>query len=749
MKVTAGLGRLRAIAGRKPKQGCVQHTQPKSKSAGHRILGLFAFGLVITLVVGLVLPIATAPVAANPAMSVRTPSFYGAGFTADKGMVVSKPSGTAEGDFLIMALYGYKRGNAFDLTGIPEGWQLLDSYSYANLFSWCYYKVATASEPSSYTFTLTQVSGGSTNYANMILECVVGGGYDTNDPIDTYSTTAYVVNDATVRASMTTTADNEQMIFFAGIGNFGGTFTEPSVPENWTEDKDYNYANYVCVEACHLEWTSHGATGNIDATASGAATQKHAYAVALNLPPPAPEVATYNATDVDYFTATLNGGITDVFGSNCTVRGFQYDTDSGAPYTYDWHEDGNFGTGNFTGELTSLSENQDYYFRVYATNPAGTTYGDELGFTTLDAIAPSVTTLNATDIGYITATLHGNVTDIGTHNVTTRGFEWDTDSGAPYANNWTEDGNFTAGEFTHNLTGLSDGQTYYFRVLAINPGDITYGSELSFNTTAYTAPVVTSSTAANITLHTAIAFGDITDVGGQNVTTRGFDWGYASGNYTVTWNETGNWTTGAFDYTLTGLTSGATVYWQAWAVNPVGRGNSTELSFVVGELPRAPANFTIEHGLVDIFVITWDAGYKADTTIVVGSEDHYPTSPTDGYVIYTGNATDTTLQGVNADIQTCFIRAWSYNSYGYSVDYAEDMIGDSFGIIPIVFCVTMAGFALWKKGWIRVVLSISLIIFGATAMSYDIKFAAPFLTVGVVLFIMATMRQIQVARGGE
>jgi len=68
------------------------------------------------------------------------------------------------------------------------------------------------------------------------------------------------------------------------------------------------------------------------------------------------------------------------------------------------------------------------------------------------------------------------------------------------------------------------------------------------------------------------------------------------------------------------------------------------------------------------------------------------------------------------------------------------------GLPEIILVVALLGFALWRKGWSRIILSICIIIWGTFALSYDIKVAAPLIAVGVVLFIEATLRQIQHAR---
>jgi len=68
------------------------------------------------------------------------------------------------------------------------------------------------------------------------------------------------------------------------------------------------------------------------------------------------------------------------------------------------------------------------------------------------------------------------------------------------------------------------------------------------------------------------------------------------------------------------------------------------------------------------------------------------------------------------------------------------------GISGIIMVMALLGFALWKKGWIRILLSICIIIWGVFYMSYDIKIAAPLITMGAVLSIQAILVQIQHAR---
>lgn len=97
-----------------------------------------------------------------------------------------------------------------------------------------------------------------------------------------------------------------------------------------------------------------------------------------------PTVTTQAVTSIASTTATGNGNITNNGGSTPTVRGICWNT-SGSPTTSDFkaEETGSFGTGAFTGNITGLANETLYHVRAYATNSAGTAYGNEVTFTTI------------------------------------------------------------------------------------------------------------------------------------------------------------------------------------------------------------------------------------------------------------------------------------------------------------------------------------------------------------------------------
>ena len=95
-----------------------------------------------------------------------------------------------------------------------------------------------------------------------------------------------------------------------------------------------------------------------------------------------PTVTTADVTDVTVQTAKCGGEVTDDGNAEITAYGVVW-SNSPSPTL----ESGNFtvdgtGTGAFTSDITGLGPNITYYVRAYATNSAGTNYGDEKTFTT-------------------------------------------------------------------------------------------------------------------------------------------------------------------------------------------------------------------------------------------------------------------------------------------------------------------------------------------------------------------------------
>ena len=236
-----------------------------------------------------------------------------------------------------------------------------------------------------------------------------------------------------------------------------------------------------------------------------------------------PVVVTDTVTGITASGATLSGNVTDDGGIEVTERGFVCGTAGnpiiGGPDVI--QVTAGSGTGEFSAAVNSLSASTTYHVRAYATNEAGTSYGEDRMFTTHSATLPSdpddgdpptVFTGPVTGITVSGATLSGRVTSSGGATVTERGFVYGTSAnpvigGSDVAKVTTDDG---LGEFTAEITGLVPDITYYVRAYAINREGVAYGANVSFTTallppteeTVWLDAPATGLTSGNVVLYT-------------------------------------------------------------------------------------------------------------------------------------------------------------------------------------------------------------------------------------------------------
>ncbi len=193
---------------------------------------------------------------------------------------------------------------------------------------------------------------------------------------------------------------------------------------------------------------------------------------------PLPPLATVSTTTASSIlsTSATSGGVAS--GSFITSRGVCWST-SANPTKLDSKTSNGTGTGTFSSSITGLIPGTTYHYRAYVTNPAGTNYGTDLTFTTLDL--PTLTTTAASSILINSASSGGNITSDGGASVTEKGVCWSTSINPTIGDSKTSDGTGT-GSFSSSITSLSSGTIYHIRAFATNSVGTSYGSDLTFNT---------------------------------------------------------------------------------------------------------------------------------------------------------------------------------------------------------------------------------------------------------------------------
>ncbi len=397
-----------------------------------------------------------------------------------------------------------------------------------------------------------------------------------------------------------------------------------------------------------------------------------------------PTLVTNTATGVSYTEATLGGNVSSIGGSAITERGVCYSINSqngnpeigGANVTKEVI-DNTSSTGSFSKAVTGLTSGTQYAFKAYATNSAGTAYGDPaLLFTTSTVSAPTVITSGYSNVTQNTATLSGEVTSNGGATLTARGLCYGT-SANPDINGSHTTGGTTVAAFDHAVSGLTAGTTYYIRAYATNSSGTSYGSQLSFQTSAAVVPTLTTANAATITQTSAYLGGNVTADGGAAITDRGICISLASDNTNpqvggigVTTDPSGSAPgTGSFSDQIVNLKPASTYYFNTYATNDGGStyGYGTAKSFTTNSITQA-SSITIGTITSTSVAISWAGGDGDHSLVVVHQGTGTFADPVDGvdytpngafgsgdetvassgnYVVYEGSGSSTTITGLS------------------------------------------------------------------------------------------------------
>jgi hypothetical protein len=99
-----------------------------------------------------------------------------------------------------------------------------------------------------------------------------------------------------------------------------------------------------------------------------------------------PKLSTTAVSNITATTATSGGTIISDGGSPITAKGVVWSTSPSPTIDLSTKTNDGTGVGSFTSTMSNLTINTKYYFRTYATNIVGTTYGEEFSFTTVNPI---------------------------------------------------------------------------------------------------------------------------------------------------------------------------------------------------------------------------------------------------------------------------------------------------------------------------------------------------------------------------
>ncbi len=297
-----------------------------------------------------------------------------------------------------------------------------------------------------------------------------------------------------------------------------------------------------------------------------------------------PTVTTTALSNIYSCSAASGGNVTSNGGSDVTARGVVWSTAPEPTIDLTTKTNDGTGSGSYGSFLSNLIPAAEYHVRAYATNAAGTAYGNELVFNTSFPLV-NVITQNVVDIQATSAVSGGIVlTDNDPCvNIFQKGVVWNTtpnldislitktiDGGGPIS-------------YQSFLNGLTPGTTYYAAAYLVTNTGIFYGQPIQFTTAG--SATITTTTAIATSFTTATSGGHISYDGGASITARGVVWS-TSPSPTIALSTKTNDGTGIGSYVsnITNLSANTTYYIRAYAVNSLGASYGDELSFSTNDI---------------------------------------------------------------------------------------------------------------------------------------------------------------------
>jgi len=316
-----------------------------------------------------------------------------------------------------------------------------------------------------HTYTITAFAGSNqSNILTATITPILAAG------VTTTAVSAITSNSVTTGGSITT--DGGALITARGV--CWSTNQNPTIADSKTTNGT-GTGNFTS----SITGLTPGATFYIRAYVTNSAGTSYGNQVTATTSAILSTINTAQVTAITAISATSGGTITSNGGATVTASGVCWSTTPTPTIANTKTTDGS-STGSFTSAITGITAGITYYVRAYATNSAGTAYGNEITFSAL-ANFPTLTTAAVTSISTTTASGGGNISSAGGGTITARGVCWSTTANPTLANTKTVDGS-GIGNFTSAIIGLTANTSYYVRAYATNSAGTAYGTQETFKT---------------------------------------------------------------------------------------------------------------------------------------------------------------------------------------------------------------------------------------------------------------------------
>jgi hypothetical protein len=196
-------------------------------------------------------------------------------------------------------------------------------------------------------------------------------------------------------------------------------------------------------------------------------------------------ISTLTCDSVTSNTANLRGELINIGNNANFTKGFCYSLNSNPSLSNSSSQVPGNSLGIFKKQISSLNPNSTYYYRAFASNISGVTYGEVFQFHTLNNpnLLPTVSTISSNSITSNSAILVGNIINIGSSSIIEKGFCYSKTTSSPsISNSIINVTSPTLDNFYSTIYNLTPNSIYYYRAYAINSQGVNYGQVNQFQT---------------------------------------------------------------------------------------------------------------------------------------------------------------------------------------------------------------------------------------------------------------------------
>ena len=451
------------------------------------------------------------------------------------------------------------------------------------------FKISCGNQNDDFSCTLSDLTDNTTYYVRSYAVNEAGVGYGE----ETFFTTVEIKIPSVSTSAVSSVTYNSAAFSANVIDLNNGILKDAGFVYSTDSDPDLNSLRITCGTSSMLL--------NATATSLSANTLYYVRAYATNEKGTAyGEAISFKTNEAPQAPAVKTGAVSDITCTYAVVSGeiVKLGVDDGVvDYGHVWSltsqpttsgdktsKGGSEELAIYNSELTGLLPNRKYYVRAYAVNKLGTSYGEEISFTTLPDVM-RLTTSDVADITHNAATMGGTVTYYGGNAVKEYGVCW-AESASPVVAGDHKAADNGEESFSVRAEGLKEKTKYNYRAYVISEFDEVYYGDLKTFTTVHEifTPKASEVTVSDLRVTGAKISSSVAYDGAGRISDVGFVWSKSEDVMNSGTKISLGAKTGAFSHVFDGLMENTSYYVSAYVTNEAGTGYSEIMSFKTLEI---------------------------------------------------------------------------------------------------------------------------------------------------------------------